>query len=346
MAKKSFASRFIPLIALICAVIFFVGSYIKGSLLVQKSEKEINPKKQIEEAQAKKYSLKEIDAKTGQIRWELTAKEGKTEHNLQVVLIKDIKAEVYKNNEIIFELTAPSAKANASTKEIYLLDEVIAKDKNGNFLLTSNQLALGMGTSIEAQKGFNIVLKNSGTVIGDNALVNDDQSKITVAGLKEANFKDLIISGNKVLIERNKNGDLIKATISEGGKVILKNLNNDSLSANTINWVKDGDIEAITNVTYTASDKVFKAGHLILKPNKTLYARNGVSIIHGQTKCFGDSLTYENNSLVVISGNPKALQGDKRITADKIVYNLNTNKVEAIGNVKTIVAQKIEKTQP
>lgn len=344
MPKKPLLSRLAPILSLTIVIIFFIGAFIRGNFLVQKSEKELNPRKQIEEAQAKEYSLKEIDAKTGQIRWQLTAKEGRTEENLQAALINDVRAEVYKDNEIIFELIAPHAKANASTKEIYLFGEVIAKDKKGNFLLTSNQLALGMGTSIEAQKGFNIALKNCGTVIGEDALINDDQTKITVKNLKEAKFKDLILSGGNVDIERDNNGDLLKATISEGGKITLKNLNNDTLYANTIIWTKDGKAEATSNVIYTSEDKVFKAEYLLLQPNKNIYAKTNVSIIHGETKCFGDSLTYENNSIVVISGNPRAFQGDKQIAADKIIYNLNTNTVEAAGNVKTKVAYKTEKT--
>jgi LPS export ABC transporter protein LptC len=123
MPKKPLISRLTPILALTIVIIFFIGAFIRGNFLVQKSEKELNPKKQIEEAQAKEYSLKEIDAKTGQIHWQLTAKEGRTEENLQAALINDVRAEVYKDNEIIFELIAPHAKANASTKEIYLFGE-------------------------------------------------------------------------------------------------------------------------------------------------------------------------------------------------------------------------------
>ena len=343
MKKTNTASKLIPIIVVAFAILLFTGSFLRAKFLVRKSEKELNPKKQIEEAQTKEFSLKEIDGETGVIRWKLTAKEGTTQNNLQSALIKEVKAQVYKNNEVIFELDAPRARANAPTKEIYLFGEVTAKNKNGTFLLKSNQLALGMGTSIEAQKGFKLFLKTSGEIIGENALINDDQTKIVFKDLQEALFKDLELSGKEVSIERDSNGELINALITNGGKVVLKKSNNDTLSANTIQWKRNGDIEATNNVIYNSSDKTFKAGYLFLKPDGKVYAKYNVEIVRGPTKCFGNSLSYENNSLIVIKGNPKAIQGDKQIIADKIIYDLNTDKVEAVGNVKTIVSQKDNK---
>lgn len=346
MLKKFKILKSFPFILASGMTIIFIVSFIRGSSIVKKSEKELNPGKQISEAQAAKYSLKEVDTKTGQLRWQLTAKEGSTEENLQAALIKDITAEVYKNNEVVFELSAPFARANASTKEIYLFGEVTATDKSGNFLLNSTQIALGMGTSIEAQKGFNLLLKGSGTVSGESALINDDQTKIIVKELKEATFKDIILSGEKVLIEKDQKGNLTSAIISEGGKIIFKdkkdpkNQANNTLSGNTIKWQKQGEggeVEASDNVVYTSEDKIFKAGYLLLKPDKKIYAKNNVTILHGQTQCYGNDLKFENNSFIVLSGNPKAIQGNKQITADKIVYDINTEKVEATGNVKTIV---------
>ncbi|MBI3590152.1 MAG: LPS export ABC transporter periplasmic protein LptC [Candidatus Melainabacteria bacterium] len=344
MIKKTNLTKLVPLAIIIGVIILFAISFIRGNILVKKSEKEINSKKQVYEAQAAKYNLKEIDSKTGQLRWKLTAKEGTTEENLQAALIKDVNAEVYKNNAVIFILNAPFAKANASTKEIYLFGEVTAKNEDGDFSLNSSQVALGMGTSIEAQKGFNLVLRNSGTVSGDNALINDDQTKIIVRKLKEASFKDIILSGEEVSIEKEKNGELKKATVSMGGKIILKNNlksgKSSSLQAGTIKWEKDGDIEATSDVTYTSEDKTFKAGYLLLKPDKKIYAKNNVLIIHGETQCYGNNLSFENESIIVITGKPKALQGDREITADKIVYNVTTDKVEALGNVRTVVLHK------
>ena len=340
MIKKSTILRFSPQIIISGIVILLISSFIIGNSLVKKSEKELNPNKQINEAQAATYSLKEIDTKSGELRWELTAKEGKTEHNLKAVLIKDIDAKVYKKNKVIFELHAPHAKANTSTKDIYLFGEVTAKDTEGKFLLKSNQLALGMNTSIEAQNGFSLILKDSGTLTGENAFINDDQTQIIVKDLNEALFKEVTLSGKKVTIIRDTNGALNRALLSKGGKVVLKDQKNNSLSADTIEWEKSGEIKAIKNVTYTSGDKIFKAGYLLIKPDKKIYAKNNVSIIHSDTQCYGNSLSFEDESLIVISGKPKAIQGDKQITADKIAYNLNSGKVEAFGNVKTTVTEK------
>lgn len=340
MKNQELFIKSIPLIILMFSVLFFIGSFLRGTFLVQKSEKELNSKKQIEEAKATRYSLKEIDSKTGQIRWHLTAKEGTTENNLQGALIKEVKAEVFKNKEVIFELFAPKARANSLTKEIYLLDGVTVIDKIGNFLLKSNQLALGMGTSLEAQKGFNLTLKNQGTVKGENAIINDDQTKIIVRNLNEASFKNIIFAGENVLIERNTKGELISAEISDGGKVILKNLNNDILTANTIKWNQKNEIEANTNIIYISYDKSFKADYLLRTNDGKIYAKNNVLITHGSTKCYGDSLNYTNNSIITVTGHSKAVQAGKQILANKIIYNLNTSKVEAFGNVRTIVAEK------
>ena len=343
MAEKITSVKLFPLVVIALSAVLFICSFIKGYKLVQKSEKELNSKKQIEEAQAKEYSLKEIDAKTGQIRWKLTAREGTTEGNLQAALIKDIKAQVYKDQSPIFDLSAPYAKGNVSKKEIYLYGDVTAKDYKGNFMLTTNQLSLGMGTQIEAQKGFYITLKNTGTLTGENALINDDQTQITVSDLKEANFENLILKGKEVNINRDKDGSLLSANITGGGTIILKKSKNDILTANTITWTKDGKTEAINDVVYKQSDKSFKAGYLSLNPDKTISAKNNVSVIHGKTRCYANSLRVENDSLVTLTGNPKAFQEDKEITALKIIYDTKTNKLEAIGNVRTISKEQIAK---
>ena len=271
-------------------VAFFTFSFVKGRILVKSSEKELNTEEQRNEARAEGYSLKEIDAKTGEIRWQLTAKEGSTENNLQGAVIRGINAEVYKDNKVVFELSAPSAKGSYGSKEVYLLGNVIAKNPTGDFLLTTNQLSLGMGTSIEAQKGFNLILKNSGSVIGENVIINDNQTKIIVKNLKEAIFKNITLSGAKVTIEKDSGSeDLKNAIISNGGKIVIKDeLRNDILSANEIRWKKDGEIEARSNVVFTSKDKTFKAGYLLLKPDGKVIARNNVFIMHGNTKCSGD----------------------------------------------------------
>lgn len=345
MKTTSSITKLIPIIILVVIVVFISASYLRGILLVKRSEIELNPKKQLVEAQAQKYSLKEIDAITGDIRWRLTAKEGKTEENLQAALIKDIQAEVYKNKQIIFELNAPFAKGNSNTKELYLFGGVTAKNKSSTFLLTSNQIALGMNTSIEAQKGFNLILKDSGTVQGENALINDDQTKINVTNLKEAIFKDISLSGNEVFIEKDPKGDITKAKISNGGTIILKKPKNSTLSASSIEWLQNGVIKATTNVTYFSEDKTFKANYLLIEPNGKIYAKDKVFISYDKTKCYGNSLVFDNNSLITLDGKPYAIQNNTRISADKILFNLNTNKVEAIGNVKTIVTHNTEKTE-
>lgn len=330
-----------PFIVIISMVIFFIGSFIFGTFLVNKSEKEINPKKQTEEAEAKTYTLREIDSKSGALRWELTAKEGKTENNLQATFIKDIKAEIYKNNEVVFELKSPQAKANATTKEIYLFDNVIVKDKKGKFMLECKQLSLGMGASIEAQNGFKLVLIMNGIINGEHALINDDQTKITVRDLKEAEFNDIKVSGGKVQIERNHSGDLLSVNISDHGNVTLRKLQNDTLEANSISWNNNGEVTATHNVTYKSKDKTFSAEHLHIESSGNLTAKNNVQISHGKTKCFGNLLTYNNNNLITITGDTKAVQENKEIKANKILYNINTGKVEASGNVKSTVLNKV-----
>ncbi len=338
MPKRTNISKFIPLILTISMIIFFVISFSRGKSIVQKSEKEINPALQLVESEAKKYVLREMDPKTGLIRWDLSAKEGNTESNLQSATINDIKAHVYKEKEVVFELSAPHAKANSLTKEICLFGKVTTKNRAGDFLLESNQLSLGMGTSIEAQKGFNLSLKNNGTVKGESALVNDDQSKITVTKLEEAVFKDIQLSGENVYIEKNSKGEISSALINNGGKIILKN--NDTLSADTIKWDNSGNIEASSNVVYNSEEKLVKAGYLKITPDKKVLAKNNVSIVHGKTECYGNTLSYGNNSFIVITGNPGAIQGDKKILADKIVYDVNSKKVQAVGNVRTIINHK------
>ena len=335
---QKYLSKFFPVILIIVMIVFFTIAFIKGKSIVKKSETEIDSKSQTVESEAKEYSLQEIDSNTGLIRWDLTAKEGNTENNLQSTIINDIKARVYKDKEVVFELSAPHARANSLTKEIYLFDEVITKDTNGKFLLKSKQISLGMGTSIEAQKGFNLELKDSGTVKGEKALINDEQNKITVTNLDEALFKDIKLSGKNVYIERNNKGEIASANIEGGGRIVLKN--NDVLQANVIKWKNGGTTEAFGEVVYNSGDKTFTANYLTITADKKVYAKNNVSIVHGDTKCLGASLAYENNSFVVITGSPKAIQGDKEILADKIVYDINLKKVQAIGNVRTIVNQK------
>ncbi len=342
MKSKIFASKYIPAYFIAGLVMFFTFSYVKGSSLVKKSEKEINVRNQIGEAQTAGYQLKEIDAMTGALRWQLTAKEGTTEDNLQKAFIKGITAEVFKDNEVVFHLQAPLAKGSYGTKEIYLLGGVTAENKTGDFFLKTTQLALGMGTSIEAQKGFQLSLKNTGSVKGESALINDDQTEIIVKSLTEALFKNVALSGAEVHIKKEKGGDLQNAIISNGGKVILKNEKDknkkETLTAGEIRWSKDGEVEAIGNVVYTSADKIFKAGYLLLKSDGKVYAKNNVIIVHGNTRCTGAALSFEDKSLIVVSGKPKAFQGQNQISADKIVYNLQTGKVEAVGNVKTSVS--------
>ncbi len=343
MLKQFKLTNQAPYLILAGMTIFIIFAFFKGNLLVSKSEKELSQEQITTEAKAQQYTLKEIDVKTGELRWKLTAKGGETQEHLQSALIKDIEAKVYKNNEVVFELQAPFAKADASTKEIFLFGNVLVKNNDKSLLLMSSQIALGMNASIEAQKGFDLELINTATIKGETASINEDQTQIIVHDLSEAVFKDISLSGNEVTIIKDKNGSLQNVEIKNGGKIILTNQDNDNLSANTINWKQNGEIEATNNVIFISKDKVFKSNYLLLKQDKTLYARDNVLITHHNTKCYGNSLTYDNKSLITISGKPKAIQEGKQITADKIVYDLTTGKVQAIGNVKTSIEHSVER---
>ncbi len=340
MKRQITLKNLTPYMILVFMVVFIAFAFVRGSLLVNKSEKELNQKEIINEVEANKYELKEIDVKTGLLKWQITAKKGQTEEHLQAALIKDIEAKVYKNNDIVFELKAPFARANSSKKDIQLFGGVSLKNKDSSLLLMANQIVLGMSTSVEAQNGFNLILKNNGTIAGKTALINGEQTDIVVYDLENASFNDVQLVGKKVVIKKDKNGNLINATVSNGGNIILKNQNNDKLSASIIIWNKSGEIEAHNNVTFNSGDKVFKAENLTIKPDKTIYAQNKILIIHKDTKCYGNSLKYDNVSLITINGNPRVIQGGKQITANKIVYDLSTSKVQAIGNVRTSVVQQ------
>ena len=340
---KSRATKYLTSFGIILVLLLFVISFVRGNFIVKRSEKEFNSTLQKGEAQTKGYSLQEIDAKTGLLRWELTAKEGETKEKSNVAVITDIQAKVYKDKEVIFELNAPYGKANAHKNEVYLSGGVTTKNKTGDFTLKSNQLGLGIGngTSIEAKKGFDLTLKDKGDLSGESALINEDQSKISVSNLKNASFKDLLFSGKKVSIQRDKNGDIENAMITKGGEIVIKNKDsNDTLTASIINWIKNGTVEAIKNVVYISKDITFKASYLALNPEGKITANGHVQIKHGETNCSGNSLTYDNNSTVVIKGNSKAIQEGKEINADKIQYDVNTGKVEATGNVRTIINGK------
>ena len=341
MKRNINISRLLTQVVFGLIIIFFIAIYIQGNFIVGKQEKEFNFQNITGEAKANKYSLKELDAKTGELRWKLIANEGSTHDSLKAATISDVQAEIYKNNEIIFTLTSPFAKANASKKEVYLYGDVTCQDKKGNFLLKTKRIDLKRGTTLLAQNGFNILLGKNDNITGEVASVNENGTTIKVKKLKEAVFKDIILLGENVLIKRNETGDLIKAVITGGGKIILKNSNNDSLSADTIKWHANQNIEAVSNVIYLSQNKTFKAGYLLITPDGKIQAKNNVVISDGSTTCYGNLFNIENKSLVTISGRPKVIQKGKRISADKIVYDLNTGKVEAIGNVQTIVDYKV-----
>ena len=337
MNHKFKAAKTIPIILVIVTSSFFIFSFFQGKFLIKKNEKEIKPKSHISESQAKIYELKEIDSKTGFIRWEITAKEGNTGDNLQSAYINDIKAKIYKDKKVVFEITAPRARANLETKEILLLDKVVTKDKNKSFVLKSKELSLGKGTSLEAHKGFILRLKDNGTIIGESVFLNDDQSKISITELKSAALKDITISGKTVNLEKDKKNQITQALVKDGGTITLKN--NDVLSAQIIHWSKSGKIEAKNNVVFTSNNKIIHAEHVTITPEKEVTAKNKVQIVHKDTQCYGELLTYKDKSLITITGNPKAIQGNKTVTADKILYNVDSNELQAIGKVKTKVEQ-------
>jgi lipopolysaccharide assembly outer membrane protein LptD (OstA) len=201
-----------------------------------------------------------------------------------------------------------------------------------------------MGTSIEAEEGFTLNLKNENTIKGEKAFINDEQTKFIITKLTEGVFKEIILSGEEVVIEKEKNGELIQAKITSGGKVIIKNENQSNLKAQNINWMKSGEVEAKNNVSYISDGKTFMANYLLLKPDKKIFAKDHVAIEHGKTQCFGESLSFENNSIITITGMPKAIQGNKQISANKIVYDINSGKVQATGNVRTVVINGASKT--
>lgn len=338
MNLKENINKLFPALITVSIVTFLLISFYRGKELLKKSEKEITPQFHQNESNATQYELKEIDPITGLLRWQLVAKEGNTQNNLQNALIKDIEVTVFKGKEVIFNLKAPLAKANSTTKEIILEGGVITKNKDESLILTSNRLSLSMGTSLEAIDGFSLLLKESGTLTGQSVVINEEQTKVKIKDLKNAVLKDISISGNNVYLEKDNKNEIQKAIITNGGKITLKN--NDTLSANIIEWNHNGKIKAEKNIIFSSNSKLIRAGSLIINSDNSLYADNNVVILDGDTKCSGKKLSYKNNSIIEITGNPKATQGNKVISANKILYDSNLKKLQALGNVKTMVIPK------
>ena len=316
---------------------FLMFSLYKGNQLVNKTEKEVSPELHSGESNAMSYELKEIDSKTGDIRWKRTAKEGTTQNELQGASIKDIELTVFKNKEIVFNLKAPEAKANSNTKEILLLGGVITKSKDENFILNSNKLSITKGTELEALGGFNLILKENGTLEGERAKINEEQTKVKIENLKRATLKDIEITGKSVEIERDSK-TIKKATISNYGQIILMNM--DSLSAKQIEWINGETIKAKSNIIFTSGERQIKAGNLLINSDNTFTAENNVVILDKDIECSGERLNYNNTQLIEITGKPRAIQGNKIISADKILYDTKLKKLEAVGNVKTSIKNK------
>lgn len=325
---------YLPIIYFCLFLSLFLIAFYRGNSIVLKSEKEFKTSKSSSEAIATSYSLKEIDAKTGLLRWVLTAKDGVTGANLKSVIINNITAKVYNGRKIAYKLFAPKGRADSKTKEIFLFGGVVTESANGDFKLLSSTVNIDGNASINTPESFHLILMGKGDIYGTEAKVNDDQTEIAIKSLDKADMENILLSGSNVKINRDDKGDLLSANILNGGKIILKKVDNNSLTANTIKWLKDGSVEALSKVVYTSKDSTLTANKLTMKGDGKIYASNHVKIIYGDTICTGDKLTFEDKSNIIISGSPEAIQNGKVINADKILYNTKSGKVEALGNVR------------
>ncbi len=175
----------------------------------------------------------------------------------------------------------------------------------------------------------------------DELLIDDAQAEITATGNVKFSRGEIKLSANKLIAQQNLN------QIQADGAVVIEQAEG-TLRGQHFNLNSQTEVATLTgDPSYKSKELAisgkefefdFKTGQLVV--NEQVYLENKAENVTAEA----DQLQYDREeSEAILTGDVLAQKGERRINADKMIIDLETNKIKAEGKTKLVVPNTTEK---
>jgi lipopolysaccharide transport protein LptA len=190
-----------------------------------------------------------------------------------------------------------------------------------------------VGAASEQQQEFELT--------ADELLIDDAQAEITATGNVKFSRGEIKLSANKLIAQQNLN------QIQADGAVVMEQAAG-TLRGEHLNLNSQTELATLTgNPSYKSEELSisgkkfefdFKTGQLVV--NQQVYLENKAENVTAEA----DQLQYDREEAeAILTGDVLAQKGGRRINADKMIIDLETNKIKAEGKTKLVVPNATEK---
>lgn len=179
MSKKTLISIIILCVLTILSVwVFFSDSGENVKLNTEKS----SSVKKTEEEKVKVSDLIITETNEGKKFWEVVAASGNYDKGVDIITLKNIKGNFYKNNTVVLSVEAPLAIYNSVKKEVVLKNGARAAN-NKNVLITAGEICwAGKTDTITATGNVKIVQDDKMLTTSDKSVFNSSFTRMKLSG--------------------------------------------------------------------------------------------------------------------------------------------------------------------
>ncbi len=288
---------------------FFIFSLIYGLIAVNKTQLPSEfDKIPLEIAN---YEIKQIDPITNEIKWILRANKSEASSAEDEAKIIDPHLVYYKNSQPSFYIKSKFAHLESQKQEVQMFDGVKLISADKRFVIESGALFFqDSRKEILVDKSWTLSIDNGYKVFGDSGVIDRDFGHIVSKGhaqLRKDDPKDpMLLSAGNIVVD-----------------VKGKNL---TVQANT---------DASLNLL---EDHLLKAQNITINDDSTVVARDQVSVATSKLSCYSAKMhvvvdAAKKPQQAIFEGAPYAIQKGKKIFADVIIYDFNTEELVLEGRV-------------
>jgi len=179
MSKKTLISVIILCALTILSIwVFFSDSGEKVKLNTEKP----SAVKNTEDEKVKVSDLIITETNEGKKFWEIIAVSGNYDKKSDIITLKNVKGNFYKNDDVVLSVEAPLALYNSTKKEVILKNKARAAN-NKNVLITAKEICwAGKTDTITATGNVQITQDDKMKTLSDKSVFNSDFTNLKLSG--------------------------------------------------------------------------------------------------------------------------------------------------------------------
>lgn len=294
---------------LILGLTFFAFSVIAGLLTVSQSQLPTDFKSL--KLELSQYEIKQIDPKTNKIKWILRANKSQANTDESKAKIVDPQLVYYQGDKPGFFVKSKTAYLNNENQEVQMSGSVKLVSADSHYTVEAGVLLFSDAKDdIWVDQRWSLNLDDGYRITGNSGQIARDFKHVVSTGaaklIKEDPKDPLNLSAAEIIVDSSKDKTSVEA--NQGASLLM------------------------------SASRTLRANHIVIRDDGSVLASSQVGIFTDKLSCHSNLMRTivdsERKPLkAIFDQSPYAIQNSKKIFADRIIYDFDTEQLTLEGRV-------------